>query len=288
MKYLSIIVLLTLVISTSCSNSLNKENLQQLVKTWQGKHINLPPNMVDFFTGDTIDLNDNDFTILAYVDSIGCTGCKMNLSLWNEYLIKVQDITDSKVGFVMIVNTKDSLELRNILSQYSFSYPIYWDYSNIISTSNNISYNHRLQTFLLDRHRNVIVIGNPAISSEIEKIYNPILSGKTAVSKDCKSTVFTLDNDVNIGSLKPGESKSMKLAFTNQGNDSIKIIKLLSSCECIEIEFNQNIIEPQTEFEAILKVQADTLLGEFERTIQIFYENFEYPTTINISGNIIK
>ncbi len=39
---------------------------------------------------------------------------------------------------------------------------------------------------------------------------------------------------------------------------------------------------------AILSFTGDTIYGEFERTIHVYLEDFEYPTVINVSGNIIQ
>ena len=39
---------------------------------------------------------------------------------------------------------------------------------------------------------------------------------------------------------------------------------------------------------ATLSFTGDTIYGEFERTIHVYLEDFEYPTVINVSGNIIQ
>lgn len=63
----------------SCST--DKSDYTKLVSEWQGKEIVFPDVMTDLLTGDTIDMSDADFTILTYVDSAGCTGCKMKLPI---------------------------------------------------------------------------------------------------------------------------------------------------------------------------------------------------------------
>lgn len=77
--------------------------MARIVEEWQGKEIVFPEVMTDFLTGDTIDLTDANFTILTYVDSAGCTGCKMRLALWNEFLYSLDSITNNRVNFLMVI-----------------------------------------------------------------------------------------------------------------------------------------------------------------------------------------
>ena len=76
-----ILYLLLLLILCACSRPSETERYAAIVKEWQGKEIKLPHVMTDALTGDTIDLSDTDFIILTYVDSVGCTSCKMKLPL---------------------------------------------------------------------------------------------------------------------------------------------------------------------------------------------------------------
>lgn len=86
-----------------------------------------PEVMTDFQTGDTIDLSDADFTIFTYVDSVGCTGCKMKLQVWREFLNSLDSAANSDVRFVMVADGTDVEELSYLTKSCGFEYPVYVD-----------------------------------------------------------------------------------------------------------------------------------------------------------------
>ena len=71
MRY-TLLHIITLFLLLSCSGKTEQEErYAEIVSQWQGREIKLPAVMTDFLTGDTINLDDADFTILTYVDSTG-------------------------------------------------------------------------------------------------------------------------------------------------------------------------------------------------------------------------
>ena len=88
----------------SCSSE--TDAYAKLVSEWQGREIVFPDVMTDMITGDTIELSDVDFTILTYVDSLGCSSCKMKLPLWNEFLSQIDSITEYDFNVIMVVHPR--------------------------------------------------------------------------------------------------------------------------------------------------------------------------------------
>lgn len=284
MKYLNLI-LVFLFITTSCSHSSDKDSVKKIVDEWQGKQINLPENMTDFLTGDTIDITDADFTIVSYVDSIGCTGCKMKLPLWKEFLSSLDSVSNYDIRFLMVVSPSGENDLPYFLKSADFNYPVYIDYSDKVSKANSFPAETALQTFLLDRNKNVRVVGNPVYSSEIAKLYKKIISGQMSVSEG--DIVSVSDNQISLGTLAPQETWSREIIFSNQGNDTIHIKKVISSCDCTELSLPERYIRPKSDLKAVLHFAGDTVSGDFERSVYVYYSDFEYPTIITISGKII-
>ncbi len=285
MKYIYITFLTALF--CACYKPTDKELIQKAVEEWQGKHLELPRDMEDFLTGNTIDLNDADFTILTYVDSTGCTGCKMKLPLWKEFLNSLDTVCDLDIRFLMIVNSSNIRELRYLLKRDSFDYPVYIDSNNNVAEFNSIPKEHILQTFLLDENEKVLAIGNPVYSSKIEKLYKNIISDGLSLSTNSKNTISVIDKQISLGNLNVKESKTREIVFSNHGNDTIWIDKVISSCDCTQLSFPKGFIAPKSDIKATLLFAGDTLTGNFERTIHVYYSDFEYPTIITVLGNIM-
>ena len=66
-------------LAASCEES-EKERLSRLVKEWEGKEILFPAHSVFTIQGkDTVDFDfkDAEYKIVTYIDSVGCTSCKL-------------------------------------------------------------------------------------------------------------------------------------------------------------------------------------------------------------------
>ncbi|MDE5790134.1 MAG: DUF1573 domain-containing protein [Muribaculaceae bacterium] len=266
----------------------DKDRIAEIVEEWQGREIVFPEVMTDFQTGDTIDLSDADFTIFTYVDSVGCTGCKMKLPIWCEFLNSLDSIANSDVRFVMVVDGTDIKELRYITKRYGFEYPVYVDADHQMSDTYSFPNEVALQTLLLDKDRKVMTIGSPVYSSEIERMYKAIITGNMVFSSDATSLVTIDSNRINLGSLRPHEGSTQQVIFSNTGEGSVRIRKIISSCDCTSLSIPGDALPPESKVEGTMAFSGDTVPGEFERTVHVYFEAFDYPLVINVSGNIIQ
>lgn len=92
----------------SCQES-DKERFTRLVKEWERKQIHFPDHSVFTVQGkDTVDFNfkDADYKVVTYVDSAGCTGCKLQLHRWKELMAEVDSLTDGKVPFLFLLSSQ--------------------------------------------------------------------------------------------------------------------------------------------------------------------------------------
>lgn len=81
MKYLNLIILLLFLLA--CQDK-KKDEIKHLVSEWQGKEIRFPKDMVFArFATDTVDftLPKSPHKVLVFVNSIGCTSCKLQLQM---------------------------------------------------------------------------------------------------------------------------------------------------------------------------------------------------------------
>lgn len=79
MRYNSIIVIcLATMVLFACKKTTNPESL---VRKWVGKEIVFPADAVFMVQDDTVEYKPsvNDFNIIVYIDSAGCTECRMRM-----------------------------------------------------------------------------------------------------------------------------------------------------------------------------------------------------------------
>ena len=168
-----------LLLFSSCQNS-PQEHITQLVEEWQGKEVRFPENPV--FTrqlSDTVDyrIPETEYKVLVYVDSIGCTSCKLQLPQWKEFIAYVDSVSGGKIPFLFFFQSKDNKELRYILKRDNFRLPVCVDSQNEFGKLNRFPNEQMFQTFLLDQDNRVKVIGNPIHNLSVKELYLKEIEG---------------------------------------------------------------------------------------------------------------
>lgn len=268
----------------ACSS--NKSDLEKLVYEWQGKEILLPDVMTDVMTGDTIDLEDADFIILNYVDSSGCTSCKMRLILWHEFLCSLDTLTNATMEALTIVNAPDARELTALIQRDDYSYPVFLDSIDWTNATNIFPDDANFHTFLLDRNRKIIALGNPIFNTKVAALYKSIISGESALSSDFDAIVKVSNTDINLGTLPIGQEAKEPFTLTNLGNDTIHIRDIISSCHCSQASLSSLSIPPMSSINGEVRYREDSLTGPIDTHINIYFNNFDYPSVIRLKGNV--
>ena len=162
MKRLLYILFLLFLLAACRENK--KEQFARLVQEWQGKEIVFPQDMVfTRFVTEQVEyrIPDAEYKVLIYVDSTGCTSCKLQLPKWKELIAHVDSATNSNIPFIFVFQSKDDKELRYILKRDNFNRPVCIDRDSQLDKLNKFPQDITFQTFLLDRDNKVKVIGNP-------------------------------------------------------------------------------------------------------------------------------
>ena len=156
----------------SCSNE-KKEEITRMVTEWQGKEIQFPTNSTFTIQGkDTVSVNINaEHKILVYVDSAGCTSCRLQLNKWKEFIVKVDSVAKEPVQFLFYLTPKSVKEARYITKRDDFTYPMCIDLKNEINSKNNFPKEDTFHTFLLDAKNKVQIIGNPIHNNAVRELY---------------------------------------------------------------------------------------------------------------------
>ena len=91
-----------------------KEQLTHLVQKWQGKEILFPRNITfTQFVTDTVNykIPQTDYKVLIFVDSNGCTSCKLQLPKWKKLITHVDSITGGRIPFLFFFQSKNDKEI---------------------------------------------------------------------------------------------------------------------------------------------------------------------------------
>ena len=93
----------------SCQES-REEAMLRLVNEWNGKEIKFPSRSVFTIQGkDTVDFEflHADYKVVTYIDSVGCTSCKLQLHRWKVLMEEVDLLTGGSVPFLFYFHPKE-------------------------------------------------------------------------------------------------------------------------------------------------------------------------------------
>ena len=281
--YLIIIALAILLVS-SCKKSA-RDVYAEAVEEWIGKEILFPDSMMTV-TGEMIAPPTADFTIVSYYDSTGCTGCRMKLPFWKEFMNKVDSVRGNKsVTVLMIAAADKQTELKHLVRFNHFPGKMISDPEDKINRLNQFPTSTALQTFLIDQDHKVIALGKPVTGTNLSKMYISLIDGE---DRDSQQLSYEEEiHEFNFGRITPGEKVVHTFRLHNSSADTLKVREVITSCECTEASVSSTVILPDSDYE--LKAHfRDTLQGEFFRTISIIFENKKPDIQFELSGVIIN
>lgn len=181
MLFIRIILISFICLSFSSCKESKEERIARLVGEWTGREVIFPSRLVFTIKGrDTIDFDyrQADYKIVTYVDSIGCTGCKLQLPLWADFVTEVNSITQGTVPFVFCFHPRSLKEMRYFLQLEGFEYPVFLDVKDEFNRLNQFPNDMTFQTFLLDKDNKIISIGNPIHNPKVKALYIKQISGQ--------------------------------------------------------------------------------------------------------------
>ena len=266
---MSLMGLLLLFMFPSCTKYNKRQKYETAVAEWIDKEIVFPDSM-ELTDGRFTTCPQSEFTIISYFDSLGCTGCKLRLPYWNEFMAKTDSlIGQGKVGLMIIVNTPNIAEIRKLINESGFKCNIYIDEDGLLDKINHFPELPELRTFLIDRSNHVLLMGNPTTSKAVENLYlSQISSNVKQHDNDAEMQTYEYDFD----KVRAGHKVCHIFNLTNESSDTLKVRKVISSCECTEGEISSRIIAPGEMYSVTVTFQDDTP-GEFERSISVYFEN---------------
>ncbi len=264
-----IIGLFLMILIGGCENK-REDNYQRIVMEWQSREILFPDSMT--CVGDSVPFCiDKEFMIVAYYDSLGCAGCRMKLSNWREFKNKVDSfVGPDKVGLLLISDREDVLDLNDALLKTNLAQNLYHDKEGVMNRLNTFPKQKELQTFLLGKNHTVLIVGSPLMSAKMEKLYLDRIMADSSASVGEVKEYEEYGHD--FGSIMPDEEVSHIFEMKNESPDTLKVSKVLTSCECTFGTVIPEKIPPHSVYR-VETTFRDTVAGSFLRSVTVYFDN---------------
>ena len=173
------------ILACSCSESSRKKgDTAQVISEWTGKEIRFPANIPCYVLGkDTLpelcrDSFQKEFKILLYVDSTGCTDCRLKLSSWKRLMAEADSLFPGKLSYLFYLQFKKRKEIDHLIQRDKFDYPVFIDAGNTLEQLNHFPKQPEYQCFLLDKDNKVLLLGNPVLNLKIWELYKQAITGE--------------------------------------------------------------------------------------------------------------
>lgn len=283
MKYV-----ITILLSLSLMSCLNKDrqNALSLLQEWEDKEILFPKNPVFTIQGkDTVFYPmKEDYKILSYVDSVGCTSCKLRLSDWNAFISQMDSVRP--VQFLFFFFPKEGLEIYQTLRVAKFRHPICIDDSDSLNILNHFPREMAYQTFLLDKDNKVLAIGNPVQNPKVKELFMKIIQGKGTVKEE--NTIFTKiqvkANTLSLGRFNWQEEQKAQFMIYNVGNRPLVINDVTTSCGCTSVDYPKKPVSPGDSISLQVNYKADHP-EHFNKTITVYCNTNPSLIQLKIRGD---
>lgn len=275
----------------SCKES-EQDRIIRFVNEWNGKIIQFPDSIcLTSYTSDTVmtkyTREQSSYTILNYVDTIGCVSCRLQLPRWKVMMEELDSLYPNKVNCLMVFNPKGKRKLIKHLRNNQFNYFVYIDEKDTLNKMNDFLNEENFTTFLLDKKDKIIAIGNPVLKPKIRDLYFDIISGKTVASSVDKValTVVSLSKDkVDLGDFSWNKEREAEFVVSNVGKLPLVINDVITSCGCTKVDYTKRPVLPGEN--VILKIKYKAEQPEhFNKTITVYCNAENAPFKLNISGN---
>ena len=271
---------------SSCEES-EKERLSRLVIEWEGKEILFPTHSTFTIQGkDTVDFQfqDAEYKVVTYVDSIGCTSCKLQLHRWKEFLSEVDSLTNGNVSFLFYFHPKDMKELRYLTRRDAFTHPVCFDEKDEFNQLNHFPSEMMFQTFLLDERNRVVALGNPVLNPNVKELYLNLIRGGVQTSSTNTLTEVTIDNVVmDLGRFPMSEKQESGFVLTNTGNNLLVIQDITTSCGCTKVEYSKEPIRPGGTLKVKVIYEAEQK-GYVNKSVKVYCNTKDSPVRLTVKG----
>ena len=286
-RFCLISVCAVIVLLASCSES-KKDSIRHVIGEWEGKELVFPEHPVFTIQGkDTVfpEGNKAQYKVLSYVDTIGCTSCKIQLPNWKKLISEFDSVFQGKVDFLFYLHPKSRKEIVYLLKRDNFIFPVCIDDHDSLNILNHFPQDDMFHTFLLDKGNHIVAIGNPVRNPRIKELFLKIISGGRQQHHSDTTQAVVNVSDIDFGVIKRGKNYSKTVNVRNIGNNPLIISDVSASCDCVKVKVPQDPIPPNKSAEIVVCYRSDYSV-DFEETIRFKSNSYPELPDIKLFGEV--
>lgn len=276
----------------ACNQNTSKDRMLHLVKVWEKKQIIYPSEPTFTIYGKDTLINyvksGAEYSIVSYVDSLGCLSCKLKAKDWKNFIKTIDSISNSYIPVNIFVHHNFDEELLSILNKEGFDIPLCLDLNDSLRILNDFPEDVAFRTFLLDKDNRVLAIGNPIHNPKVKELYLKIIQGEKVKQEDESKIVKTeLDIDkisISLGNFDWQNEQKTTFTLKNKGSKPLVIEYVNTSCGCTKVSYSQEPVQPGGEIILHVTYKADHP-EHFSKTITVYCNTKLSPIKLTISGN---
>ena len=287
---ISLMLFVTALFLYSCKEKDQSKEIARIVTEWQGKEIVFPENIVfSSYEQDTTEyeIPDSGYKVLLYVDSIGCTSCKLQLHKWSEFIKEVDTLTKGQLPVLFFFHPKDKRELTYLLKRDGITTLVCFDMEDRLNSLNQFPTRDDFQCFLLNEDNKVVCVGNPMYNPNIKEMYlTEIVSNIQPDTSLIQKTTLQVEQELfNLGVLKLESITKRTAVIHNTGDAPLVIQDIEASCDCTGVQYPKEAVLPGSALEVEITFNAEDP-GFFDRIIYIYANAEPSPLTIRLEGEV--
>lgn len=285
------IALLLSPLFSACKTDKKRVEAERIVKEWIGKEIRFPKNLpCSVFGKETLlsacnDLFDFEYKLLLYVDSTGCSSCRLRLIEWKELMVESDTLLGGKLSFLFYFQPKKigSRDLEQLFRRNRFDHPVFIDANNRIDSLNRFSMVADYQCFLLDKNNKVLMIGNPLLNPKIWELIKKQVGEIPQTSHSDKTTVKIDKTLHDFGTIKKGSRNQVVFTITNTGKSPLVLYSVNASCGCTHVKWDKQPVGPQKTTKIVVDFVPEDV-GFFSKSIVVSGNMINTPLSLKVFG----
>lgn len=284
-----------LILLIGCKKDESRQEAKQIIKEWVGKRIEFPKDIPCTVVGKEVAsfqsqlLFDSDYKVLLFVDSAGCSDCRMRLFAWRHLIQEADSLFNGKLKFLFFFQPKKSnpKELEIIIRRNRFEYPVFVDVDNRLDSLNHFSKHVDYQCFLLNNNNEVLLVGNPLLSQPVWALFKNLISENEGKASSDKTTIESNKLIHDFGAIKTDKAYKSSFELKNTGNLPLVLYQVDASCGCTHVDWDKQPVKPGQSTKIAVEIKMDDA-GYFNKTLEVFGNMEPSPLLLKITGTAIN